>query len=337
MNKGKISMYNSEFGYGLIITEDNKSFSFINVHNEDFNQNDNVTFEIIEEEKNSFATNIQKIDSINKKSQQNKIKLYILDYNEQFIKKIISELEELNLFEVVGSLSDGKNAIEEIDKLLDVDVLIINLVLPNLDGLAILKHLSKKQPSIFKKIIASSFFVTSDLMDVLRELNVVYFMMYPYTVENIIEVLNTFLPNTQKRENEMMKKLDYEITKLFIDLGVPANLRAYDYLKTAIIECIDNYSKINDKYLIEELYPMIGLKYDCSGMSVERSMRTAIRIAVERGNSKTLGNLFGHTISIYKDNPTNSEFIFTITKKLHLKLYESGDDVQNIRICQMKI
>ena len=82
---------------------------------------------------------------------------------------------------------------------------------------------------------------------------------------------------------------------------------------------------------------MIGLKYDCSGMSVERSMRTAIRIVVERGNSKTLGNLFGHRISIYKDNPTNSEFIFTITKKLHLKLYESGDDVQNIRICQKKI
>ena len=70
------------------------------------------------------------------------------------------------------------------------------------------------------------------------------------------------------------------------------------------------------------LYPMIGLKYDCSGMSVERSMRTAIRIAVERGNSKTLGSLFGHTISIYKDNPTNSEFISIIAEKLRLQMFE---------------
>jgi two-component system response regulator (stage 0 sporulation protein A) len=74
--------------------------------------------------------------------------------------------------------------------------------------------------------------------------------------------------------------------------------------------------------MTKELYPMIGLKYDCSGMSVERSMRTAIRIAVERGNSKTLGNLFGHTISIYKDNPTNSEFISIIAEKLRLQMFE---------------
>lgn len=249
-----------------------------------------------------------------------KTKIFIIDYNQGFIENLKEEVQMEGEIEIVGSLSDGKNAIEEIDKLLDVDVLIINLVLPNLDGLAILKYLSKKTTPIFKKIIATSFFATADLMNVLRELNVVYFMMYPYTVENIIEVLNTFLPNTQKREKEMMKKLDYEITKLFIDIGIPANLKGYNYLKTAIIECVYNHHQID--YMTKELYPMIGLKYDCSGMSVERSMRTAIRIAVERGNSKTLGNLFGHTISIYKDNPTNSEFISIIAEKLRLQMFE---------------
>ena len=193
-----------------------------------------------------------------------KTKIFIIDYNQGFIENLKEEVQMEGEIEIVGSLSDGKNAIEEIDKLLDV--LIINLVLPNLDGLAILKYLSKKTTPVFKKIIATSFFATADLMNVLRELNVVYFMMYPYTVENIIEVLNTFLPNTQKREKEMMKKLDYEITKLFIDIGIPANLKGYNYLKTAIIECVYNHHQID--YMTKELYPMIGLKYDCSGMSV---------------------------------------------------------------------
>ena len=129
-----------------------------------------------------------------------KTKIFIIDYNQGFIENLKEEVQMEGEIEIIGSLSDGKNAIEEIDKLLDVDVLIINLVLPNLDGLAILKYLSKKTTPVFKKIIATSFFATADLMNVLRELNVVYFMMYPYTVENIIEVLNTFLPNTQKRE-----------------------------------------------------------------------------------------------------------------------------------------
>ena len=85
-----------------------------------------------------------------------KTKIFIIDYNQGFIDKIKEEVKEENEIEIVGSLSDGENAVEEIDKLLDVDVLIINLVLPNLDGLAILKHLSKKPTPTFKKIIASS-------------------------------------------------------------------------------------------------------------------------------------------------------------------------------------
>lgn len=253
-----------------------------------------------------------------------KTKVFIMDYNEELIEKVKYDLECEDSIEVVGSLSDGTNAIEIIDKLLDVDVLIINLLLPNLDGLAILKHLNEKSMPIFKKIIVSSFFATSDIMNVLRELNVVYFMMYPYTGKNIIDVINVFLPNSQKRENEMLKKIDYEITKLFVDIGIPANLKGYNYLKTAIIECIYNHHQID--FMTKELYPLIGLKYDCSGMSVERSMRTAIRVAVERGNEKTLDSLFGHTISIYKDNPTNSEFISIIAEKLRLKLF----DVQSV-------
>ena len=253
-----------------------------------------------------------------------KTKVFIMDYNNELIKNIKVELEEEGSIEVIGTLNNGKDAIEIIDKLVDVDVLILNLLLPNLDGLAILKYLNEKPIPIFKKIIVSSFFATADIMNVLKELNVVYFMMYPYTGKNVIEVINTFLPNSQKRENEMLKKLDYEITKLFIDIGIPANLKGYNYLKSAIIECVYNHHQID--YMTKELYPLIGMKYDCSGMSVERSMRTAIRVAVERGNEKTLDKLFGHTISIYKDNPTNSEFISIIAEKLRLKLF----DVQSV-------
>lgn len=253
-----------------------------------------------------------------------KTKIFIMDYNPEFLADVKSDLEKEDSIEVVGTLSDGINAIETIDKLEEIDVLIINLLMPNLDGLAILKNLNERPMPIFKKIIVTSFFATADIMNVLRELNVVYFMMYPYTSQNLLDVINVFLPNSQKREKDMLKKIDYEITKLFIDIGIPANLKGYNYLKTAIIECIYNHHQID--FMTKELYPLIGLKYDCSGMSVERSMRTAIRVAVERGNEKTLDSLFGHTISIYKDNPTNSEFISIIAEKLRLKLF----DVQSV-------
>lgn len=253
-----------------------------------------------------------------------KTKIFIMDYNPEFLADVKSDLEKEESIEVVGTLSDGINAIETIDKLEEIDVLIINLLMPNLDGLAILKNLNERPMPIFKKIIVTSFFATADIMNVLRELNVVYFMMYPYTSQNLLDVINVFLPNSQKREKDMLKKIDYEITKLFIDIGIPANLKGYNYLKTAIIECIYNHHQID--FMTKELYPLIGLKYDCSGMSVERSMRTAIRVAVERGNEKTLDSLFGHTISIYKDNPTNSEFISIIAEKLRLKLF----DVQSV-------
>ena len=253
-----------------------------------------------------------------------KTKLFLMDYNQEFLKEINDELCKEESIEVVGTLSDGASAIEVIDSLEEVDVLVINLLLPNLDGLAVLKYLNEKQTPVFKKIIVSSFFATSDIMNVLRELNVVYFIMYPYTAQNILDVINVFLPNSQKRESEMLRKIDQEITKLFVDIGIPANLKGYNYLKTAIIECIYNHHQID--FMTKELYPLIGLKYDCSGMSVERSMRTAVRVAVERGNEKTLDELFGHTISIYKDNPTNSEFISIIAEKLRLKLF----DVQSV-------
>ncbi len=253
-----------------------------------------------------------------------KTKVYIIDYNEKFLEGIKNDLNKEESIEVVGTLSSGEKAIEEVDKLLDVDVLIVNLLLPHLDGLALLKHLNDRSTPIFKKIIVSSFFATSDIMNVLRELNVVYFIMYPYTSQNILDVINVFLPNSQKRESEMLRKIDYEITKLFVDIGIPANLKGYNYLKTAIIECVYNHHQID--FMTKELYPLIGLKYDCSGMSVERSMRTAIRVAVERGNEKTLDSLFGHTISIYKDNPTNSEFISIIAERLRLKLF----DIQSV-------
>lgn len=253
-----------------------------------------------------------------------KTKIFIMDYNPEFLSGVKEDLEKEESIEIVGTLSDGINAIETIDTLSDIDVLIINLLMPNLDGLAVLKNLNERPIPIFKKIIVSSFFATADIMNVLRELNVVYFLMYPYTSKNVLDVINTFLPNSQKREKEMLKKIDYEITKLFIDIGIPANLKGYNYLKTAIIECIYNHHQID--FMTKELYPLIGLKYDCSGMSVERSMRTAIRVAVERGNEKTLDSLFGHTISIYKDNPTNSEFISIIAEKLRLKLF----DVQSV-------
>ena len=253
-----------------------------------------------------------------------KTKLFLIDYNEKFLENINQELGKEESIEVVGTLSDGNNAIEIIDKLIDVDVLVINLLLPNFDGLALLKHLNEKATPIFKKSIVSSFFATSDIMNVLRELNVVYFIMYPYTAQNILDVINVFLPNSQKRESEMLRKIDHEITKLFVDIGIPANLKGYNYLKTAIIECVYNHHQID--FMTKELYPLIGLKYDCSGMSVERSMRTAVRVAVERGNEKTLDELFGHTISIYKDHPTNSEFISIIAEKLRLKLF----DVQSV-------
>ena len=131
-------------------------------------------------------------------------------------------------------------------------------------------------------------------------------------------VRNTVLENTPSRSRE--QNLETDVTEIIHEIGVPAHIKGYQYLRDAIMMSVDDTEMLNS--ITKVLYPTIAKKYQTTSSRVERAIRHAIEVAWSRGNMETLDALFGYTISIGKGKPTNSEFIALITDKIRLHYRE---------------
>lgn len=167
------------------------------------------------------------------------------------------------------------------------------------------------------------FIVTSDIDNEFIERQVMEngasaFLLKPYDADDLLSALNKALDS---RMNSLSDDMEIVVTDMIHQLGVPAHIKGYHYLRTAIL-----YS-IEDKKLLESvtklLYPTVANIYDTTSSRVERAIRHAIEIAWDRGNVDTLNSFFGYTVDTGKGKPTNSEFIALITDKLRLR-YKSA-------------
>ena len=140
------------------------------------------------------------------------------------------------------------------------------------------------------------------------------FMLKPYAAEDLCRAINSILGD---KADSFSDDMEIVVTDIIHQLGVPAHIKGYHYLRTAILHSIE------DKTLLESvtklLYPTVAGIYDTTSSRVERAIRHAIEIAWDRGNVDTLNSFFGYTVDISKGKPTNSEFIALITDKLRLR------------------
>ncbi len=202
------------------------------------------------------------------------------------------------------------------------DVAVLDVSSQNGDAVTIMKRareFSGKCPEFIVTSACDNEFIERQVM----ENGASCFLLKPYSAEDLIRAINSALGN---KADSYSDDMEIVVTDIIHQLGVPAHIKGYHYLRTAIL-----YS-IEDKSLLESvtklLYPTVAEIYDTTSSRVERAIRHAIEIAWDRGNVDTLNSFFGYTVDTAKGKPTNSEFIALITDKLRLR-YKRGTAVKN--------
>lgn len=258
-----------------------------------------------------------------------KLNVAIADDNERMLRlleNIVSDDEEL---EVVGTAKDGEEAFRII-KEKQPDVMLLDIVMPKLDGLEVLDkvnqdHSMKKVPSFIMISAIGQERITEDAF----EKGADYYIMKPFDNDMVLNRIkhikqrrdiqdNRKVNAYEKVESISEETLETEVTDIIHEVGVPAHIKGYQYLREAIIMSVQDMDMLNS--ITKILYPSIAKKFDTTPSRVERAIRHAIEVAWSRGKMDTIDEMFGYTISNGKGKPTNSEFIALITDRIRLQM-----------------
>lgn len=257
-----------------------------------------------------------------------KVKIVIADDNKEFRGVLKDFLMSKSLFEVVAMADDGIKAIEAVEKY-EPDILILDIIMPHLDGLGVLEKMHKKELRKFPKVIILSAVGHDKITQRAINMGVDYYIIKPFNFDSFaerllqisgyetskVQVRNREMVYNEKAEKEL--SLEAKITEILREVGVPAHIKGYQYLRTAIIDVVNNIELLGA--ITKELYPSIAVKYSTTASRVERAIRHAIEVACNRGKIETINSIFGYTIHNNKGKPTNSEFIAMIADKLRLE------------------
>ena len=246
----------------------------------------------------------------------------IADSNEEFCTGLAAALGRGEGFQVVGTANDGEMALRAIQEK-KPDILVLDLMLSKLDGLSILKSLSAmdKRPVT----VATSGFVTDYVASAAASLGARYLMLKPCDLGALVERIEEIRGGDSLRRPAPNRgapvSIESLVTGIIHEIGVPAHIKGYQYLREAIIIAVGDMDVINA--ITKVLYPQVAKTFGTTPSRVERAIRHAIEVAWDRGDLDTLQRFFGYTVSNTKGKPTNSEFIALIADKLQLQLKSS--------------
>jgi two-component system response regulator (stage 0 sporulation protein A) len=244
---------------------------------------------------------------------EEKITIVITDSNEEARELLEESLEKTGRFQVVGSTGDGSRALELVRQT-QPELLLLDLVLPGLDGLTILRRLQEED--IRPAVVVTSHFVGQDMVAEAGNLGAAIFLSKPYDELALIDHL---LALANKREQHLHAPgLEELVTAIIHEVGVPAHIKGYQYVREAIMITVEDMDAINS--VTKVLYPEVAKRYATTSSRVERAIRHAIEVAWDRGDLETLQKYFGYTVSNAKGKPTNSEFIAMISDRIRLQL-----------------
>ena len=248
--------------------------------------------------------------------------VFIADSAEDFCTGLTAALQRTGGFQVVGTAGDGEQAIRMIEERRP-DVLVLDLMLAKQDGISVLKAISNMDRRPIT--LATSGFVTEYVANTAANLGVRYLMLKPCDMTALVERLEEIrggesLRYPDKRRTDKMN-IESLVTSIIHEIGVPAHIKGYQYLREAIIIAVNDMDVINA--ITKVLYPQVVKTFQTTPSRVERAIRHAIEVAWDRGDLDTLQRFFGYTVSNTKGKPTNSEFIALIADKLQLQLKSS--------------
>ncbi|MCL2086680.1 MAG: sporulation transcription factor Spo0A [Oscillospiraceae bacterium] len=205
------------------------------------------------------------------------------------------------------------------------DVLIIEAKMPEYDAVSILNELSKTSKTPKPSVVVISNYDSPHLESEIMSAGAKYYMVKPFEpsvlaqrVENILAAGTSLQNVTYNVHQTPPDDLEFVVTDIIHQIGIPAHIKGYHYLRSAIILCVDDVEMMNS--ITKLLYPQVAQKYSTTSSRVERAIRHAIEIAWDRGDIETLNSFFGYTIHTGRGKPTNSEFIALISDKIRLQL-----------------
>lgn len=249
--------------------------------------------------------------------------VFIADSAEEFCTGLSSALQRADGFEFIGSANDGEQALRMIEEK-KPDILVLDLMLAKKDGLAVLKAISSMERR--PVTLATSAFVTEYVSAAAANLGVKYLMLKPCDTAVLVERLEEIRGGESLRMATARRPdkttIESMVTGIIHEIGVPAHIKGYQYLREAIIIAVNDMDVINA--ITKVLYPQVAKTFGTTPSRVERAIRHAIEVAWDRGDLDTLQRFFGYTVSNTKGKPTNSEFIALIADKLQLQLKGSN-------------
>ncbi len=262
-----------------------------------------------------------------------KIKVLLADDNKDFCQVLKEYLSSESDIDIVAVVKDGIEALDMIQKT-SPDIIVLDVIMPHLDGLGVLEKLKSLNLVKMPKVVMLSAVGQDKITQRAIDLGADYYIIKPFDfsifINRIRELVSNKVVSTESRakshpdiqlgRREFVRSsgnIQTEITNIIHEIGVPAHIKGYLYLREAIKMVIDNVELLGA--VTKELYPNIAKEHNTTPSRVERAIRHAIEVAWSRGKVDTINQLFGYTVHNTKGKPTNSEFIAMIADKLRLE------------------
>ncbi len=244
-----------------------------------------------------------------------KINVLMIDDNEYIVNKVKQYFSKHEVIDLVLTAVNGKDGmdliINEKDK---YDLILMDLIMPEIDGIAILEKMKEK--NIQKHVIILTSYKKEYTVKAVSEYNIDYYMLKPFNLESlekrILEIMNV----KERKVSDKEMDLRIKISDMLHTLGVPSHIRGYQYIRDGIVMMYEEPDML--KGITKEIYPELALKYNTTTSRVERAIRHAIEVSWSRGDYQLMDKYFGNSIDYDKSKPTNAEFIITLTDRLRL-------------------
>jgi two-component system response regulator (stage 0 sporulation protein A) len=253
-----------------------------------------------------------------------RIKVLIVDDNRDFCDLLHDFLAKRSEFQVVGVGHNGVEALELISST-KPDVCVLDIIMPHLDGIGVLERLpAMAAGGALPKTIMLTALGHEEMTKRVLELGASYYILKPFNLETLAQRIHqlttngtTAVPLQFEQQRSANRNLEIKISDFLHELGVPANIRGYVYLREAISMVTEEMQLLSAVTKI--LYPMIAENHESTPSRVERAIRHAIEVAWSRGNVDALNRMFGFTVDHRRGKPTNSEFIAMVADRLRLE------------------
>ena len=254
---------------------------------------------------------------------EKKIRVLIVDDSEAVREALEAALREKEDIEIAGCAENGLEALDAL-RAGQVDVMLLDMVMPKLDGFGVLSEIKRLDAGCVPRVIAVTALVRDDFIQRAVSLGVDYYMLKPFDPENVYaHILELVRPDdsavcpTVRAPQLAACSMDERIANIFLSMGIPAHIKGYHYLREAIKLVVSDRDRINA--ITKDLYPTVAMSFGTTSSKVERAIRHAIDVAWTRGQMENLNLLFGTRLYMRHDKPTNGELIALIADRLAIE------------------